>query len=128
MIAWGVQLEYLILFFLFFMYMSVGLCCLCCDCAGQPSSSSGFVDFVSALHAKRGDRDPLLVHCSAGVGRTGMFITMETALCMMDANEPVFPLELVQKIRDQRPMVIQTAVSLLTCKMVNESIRTSFIL
>ncbi|XP_065194384.1 tyrosine-protein phosphatase non-receptor type 4-like [Sycon ciliatum] len=76
---------------------------------GQPSSSSGFVDFVSALHAKRGDRDPLLVHCSAGVGRTGMFITMETALCMMDANEPVFPLELVQKIRDQRPMVIQTA-------------------
>ena len=53
---------------------------------------------------------PLL---SAGVGRTGMYIVMETALAMMNKLEPVYPLEIVQNVRDQRPMVIQTSVRFL---------------
>jgi len=49
--------------------------------------------------------------CSAGIGRTGVLITMETAMCQIEANQPVYPLNIVRLMRDQRAMLIQTAVS-----------------
>lgn len=48
---------------------------------------------------------------SAGIGRTGVLITMETAMCLVEANQPVYPLSIVRQMRDQRAMLIQTAVS-----------------
>ena len=51
------------------------------------------------------------VYCSAGIGRTGVLITMETAMCLIEANQPVYPLSTVRQMRDQRAMLIQTAVS-----------------
>lgn len=47
---------------------------------------------------------------SAGIGRTGVLITMETALCLMECGQPVYPLEIVKTMRDQRAMMIQTPV------------------
>ena len=47
---------------------------------------------------------------SAGVGRTGVFILVDTALCMLQTTVSVFPLDLLRIIRDQRPMMIQNAV------------------
>ena len=55
--------------------------------------------------------EPTVVHCSAGIGRTGVLILMETAQCLIEANEPVYPLDIVRSMRDQRAMMIQTAVS-----------------
>jgi len=49
---------------------------------------------------------------SAGIGRTGVLITMETAMCLIEANQPVCPLNIVRQMRDQRAMLIQTSVSL----------------
>ena len=51
---------------------------------------------------------PLL---SAGIGRTGVFILMETALCKMEVLEPIYPLDVVRIMRDQRGMLVQTPVS-----------------
>ena len=36
---------------------------------------------------------------------------METAMCLIEANQPVYPLDIVRQMRDQRAMLIQTAVS-----------------
>lgn len=47
---------------------------------------------------------------SAGIGRTGVLITMETALSLLDEGQPVFPLDIVKTLRDQRPMMVQTTV------------------
>lgn len=47
---------------------------------------------------------------SAGIGRTGVLITMETALCLMESGQPVYPLDIVRTMRDQRAMMIQTPV------------------
>ena len=55
--------------------------------------------------------EPTIVHCSAGIGRTGVLILMETAQCLIEANEPVYPLDVVRSMRDQRAMMIQTSVS-----------------
>uniref|UniRef100_A0A3P8RLP9 Uncharacterized protein n=1 Tax=Amphiprion percula TaxID=161767 RepID=A0A3P8RLP9_AMPPE len=51
---------------------------------------------------------PMVVHCSAGIGRTGVLITMETALCLMECGQPVYPRDIVRTMRDHRAMMIQT--------------------
>lgn len=47
---------------------------------------------------------------SAGIGRTGVLITMETALSLLDKGLPVSPLDIVKTLRDQRAMMVQTTV------------------
>lgn len=56
---------------------------------------------------------PGLCFCppSAGIGRTGVLVTMETAMCLTERNLPVYPLDIVRKMRDQRAMMVQTSVS-----------------
>ncbi|KAI4574903.1 hypothetical protein MJG53_002844 [Ovis ammon polii x Ovis aries] len=49
-----------------------------------------------------------LLCSSAGIGRTGVLITMETAMCLIECNQPVYPLDIVRTMRDQRAMMIQT--------------------
>lgn len=50
---------------------------------------------------------PVIVHCSAGIGRTGVLILMDTALALMEAKEPVYPLDIVRTMRDQRACMVQ---------------------
>ncbi|CEF65493.1 Protein-tyrosine phosphatase, receptor/non-receptor type domain and FERM domain and Protein-tyrosine/Dual specificity phosphatase domain and PDZ domain and Protein-tyrosine phosphatase, catalytic domain and Pleckstrin homology-like domain and FERM/acyl-CoA-binding protein, 3-helical bundle domain and FERM adjacent (FA) domain and FERM, N-terminal domain and FERM, C-terminal PH-like domain and FERM central domain and Band 4.1 domain and Band 4.1 family-containing protein [Strongyloides ratti] len=76
---------------------------------GVPEDSKHFLDFVEEVRKTRhGSVDPMVVHCSAGIGRTGVLILMETAACKIEANEPIYPIEIVRKMRDQRAMLIQT--------------------
>ncbi|XP_066435194.1 tyrosine-protein phosphatase non-receptor type 3 isoform X2 [Eleutherodactylus coqui] len=77
---------------------------------GVPDESSDFLDFVTCVRQKREDNRAILVHCSAGIGRTGVLITMETAMCLMERNQPVYPLDIVRQMRDQRPMMVQTSI------------------
>ena len=79
---------------------------------GVPDDASDFLDFVQRVrHRRSGMTEPTIVHCSAGIGRTGVLITMETAMCLIEANQPVYPLDIVRQMRDQRAMLIQTSVS-----------------
>lgn len=76
---------------------------------GVPDDSSDFLDFVLRVRQRRVNMDvPTIVHCSAGIGRTGVLITMETAMCLIETNDPIYPLDIVRKMRDQRAMLIQT--------------------
>nr|NP_001027610.1 tyrosine phosphatase [Ciona intestinalis]BAB00633.1 tyrosine phosphatase [Ciona intestinalis] len=76
---------------------------------GVPDDSSDFLDFVLRVRQNRvGMAIPSTVHCSAGIGRTGVLITMETAMCLIEANQPVYPIEIARAMRDQRAMMIQT--------------------
>ena len=49
-----------------------------------------------------------LVFLFSGIGRTGVLILMESALYLIEANQPVYPLELTRIMRDQRASMIQT--------------------
>uniref|UniRef100_A0A087YGR2 protein-tyrosine-phosphatase n=1 Tax=Poecilia formosa TaxID=48698 RepID=A0A087YGR2_POEFO len=75
---------------------------------GVPDDPSDFLLFISSVRERRKATEPLMVHCSAGIGRTGVLITMETALSLIDAGRPVFPLDIVKTLRDQRAMMVQT--------------------
>ncbi|XP_074186909.1 tyrosine-protein phosphatase non-receptor type 3 isoform X2 [Rhinolophus sinicus] len=76
---------------------------------GVPDDSSDFLEFVNCVKSLRVDAEPVLVHCSAGIGRTGVLVTMETAMCLIERNLPVYPLDIVRKMRDQRAMMVQTS-------------------
>jgi len=76
---------------------------------GVPENPDHFIDFVDEVRRMRnGSLDPIIVHCSAGIGRTGVLILMETAACLIESNEPVYALDIVRTMRDQRAMLIQT--------------------
>ncbi|XP_070767375.1 tyrosine-protein phosphatase non-receptor type 3 [Enoplosus armatus] len=75
---------------------------------GVPDDPSDFLLFISSVRERRRGEEPLMVHCSAGIGRTGVLITMETALTLLDEGRPVFPLDIVKTLRDQRAMMVQT--------------------
>ncbi|XP_033958621.1 tyrosine-protein phosphatase non-receptor type 3 [Pseudochaenichthys georgianus] len=75
---------------------------------GVPDDPSDFLLFISSVRERRRGEEPLMVHCSAGIGRTGVLITMETALAQLDGGQPVFPLDIVKTVRDQRAMMVQT--------------------
>ncbi|XP_012862265.2 tyrosine-protein phosphatase non-receptor type 3 [Echinops telfairi] len=76
---------------------------------GVPDDSSDFLEFVNYMRSLRVDSEPVLVHCSAGIGRTGVLVTMETAMCLIERKLPVCPLDIVRRMRDQRAMMVQTS-------------------
>lgn len=76
---------------------------------GVPEDSSDFLDFVKSVRSMRQESVPLMVHCSAGIGRTGVLITMETAMTLMEKEKPVYPLEVITLMREQRAMLVQTS-------------------
>ncbi|XP_050294337.1 tyrosine-protein phosphatase non-receptor type 4 isoform X2 [Anthonomus grandis grandis] len=76
---------------------------------GVPDSPQQFLKFTQDVRKYRHKDKPVIVHCSAGIGRTGVLVLMETALCLMEAEEPIYPLEIVKTMREQRAMMIQNA-------------------
>lgn len=81
---------------------------------GVPDSPNQFLIFTEKVRELRSDDQaeaPIVVHCSAGIGRTGVLVLMETALDLIEANEAIYPLEIVKTMREQRAMMIQNAVS-----------------
>jgi len=50
-------------------------------------------------------------HFSAGVGRTGVFIGLVTAVHKMKADQTFHALNIVKEMRDQRGGCVQTTVS-----------------
>ncbi|CAH8567498.1 unnamed protein product [Schistosoma rodhaini] len=76
---------------------------------GVPNDTDQLISFVEQVQRIRGkSQTPIVVHCSAGIGRTGVLIAIETSINLMECNYPVKPLELVQRMREHRAMLIQT--------------------
>ena len=53
---------------------------------------------------------PLMVHCSAGIGRTGVFILLETSLAHFQGNTVADLGETLKRMREQRMGMVQTEV------------------
>lgn len=73
---------------------------------GSPATNS-FLELTKAV-GQTSKEKPIIVHCSAGLGRSGVFITVHTALeCFRDKRK-VDIKDIASKMRNQREGMIQS--------------------
>uniref|UniRef100_A0A672SFI5 Receptor-type tyrosine-protein phosphatase epsilon n=1 Tax=Sinocyclocheilus grahami TaxID=75366 RepID=A0A672SFI5_SINGR len=76
---------------------------------GVPFSPIGMLKFLKKVkQVNPSYAGPIVVHCSAGVGRTGTFIVIDALIDMMYAEKKVDVFGFVSRIREQRSQLIQT--------------------
>ncbi|KAG1688657.1 Tyrosine-protein phosphatase 69D [Nymphon striatum] len=68
----------------------------------QPSWLLRFIKRVNENHCP--DRGPILVHCSAGVGRTGTFVAIDSLLQMMEEEGKLDVFSCVANLRKDRKL------------------------
>ena len=79
---------------------------------GVPDSVSPMMKFHQlVMKTFQGKRGPMLVHCSAGVGRTGTFIGVDLALEQANDKGEVDIDGIVTRLRQQRTKMIQNQVT-----------------
>ncbi|XP_078233149.1 receptor-type tyrosine-protein phosphatase H [Pogona vitticeps] len=67
-----------------------------------------FRDLVREHIEQHEESGPALIHCSAGVGRTGTFIALDSLLRQAQDNGEIGVFSFVQRLRMNRPLMIQT--------------------
>uniref|UniRef100_A0A0R4J080 Tyrosine-protein phosphatase non-receptor type n=1 Tax=Mus musculus TaxID=10090 RepID=A0A0R4J080_MOUSE len=86
---------------------------------GCPEDVQGFLSYLeeiqsvrrhtnSVLEGIRTRHPPIVVHCSAGVGRTGVVILSELMIYCLEHNEKVEVPTMLRFLREQRMFMIQT--------------------
>ncbi|KAH6637695.1 protein-tyrosine phosphatase-like protein [Boeremia exigua] len=83
----------------------------------EGADKSALLKMVELSRQKNSDNstNPRIVHCSAGIGRSGTFIALDWLIqeldegsldSLADDDDPVF--RVVEMLRDQRPMMVQS--------------------
>lgn len=78
---------------------------------GVPRSGESLIDFIGQVHKTKdqfGQEGPITVHCSAGVGRTGVFLALSIVLDRMRSEGTIDLFQTVRLLRMQRPCMVQT--------------------
>uniref|UniRef100_A0A803SVL0 protein-tyrosine-phosphatase n=1 Tax=Anolis carolinensis TaxID=28377 RepID=A0A803SVL0_ANOCA len=76
---------------------------------GVPFTPIGMLKFLKKVKSLNPTHaGPIVVHCSAGVGRTGTFVVIDAMIDMMHAEQKIDIFDFVARIRNQRPQMVQT--------------------
>ncbi|KAM4625543.1 tyrosine-protein phosphatase non-receptor type 21 [Polymixia lowei] len=85
---------------------------------GCPEDFKGFLTYLEEIQSVRRHTNsisdpkntnlPVLVHCSAGVGRTGVVILSEIMIACLEHNEMLDVPTVLSMLRQQRMMMVQT--------------------
>uniref|UniRef100_A0A8C4Q2D2 protein-tyrosine-phosphatase n=1 Tax=Eptatretus burgeri TaxID=7764 RepID=A0A8C4Q2D2_EPTBU len=80
---------------------------------GVPNTTTQLIDFVSVVRTdliRTEMSKSTVVHCSAGVGRTGTFIALDQAIQQIEEEDMVELNTIVKNMRRNRCMMVQTEV------------------
>lgn len=74
-----------------------------------PDDSSRLLRFIQQVTPVTVEIEkPILVHCSAGIGRTGVYIAIDRQLRLLNNNKDINIFECCQDMRSNRPWMVQT--------------------
>ena len=74
-------------------------------------AADNFIDFITQVHKTKeqfGQEGPITVHCTCGIGRTGIFICLSIILERIQNEGVIDMFEVVRTLRTQRPGMIQS--------------------
>ncbi|NXH29211.1 PTPRQ phosphatase, partial [Myiagra hebetior] len=75
---------------------------------GVPETTAPIIHFVKLIRASRAhDSTPMVVHCSAGVGRTGVYIALDHLTQHINDHDFVDIYGLVAELRSERMCMVQ---------------------
>uniref|UniRef100_A0A3P8X2G6 protein-tyrosine-phosphatase n=1 Tax=Cynoglossus semilaevis TaxID=244447 RepID=A0A3P8X2G6_CYNSE len=81
---------------------------------GVPQQPGGVLSFLTQVNRKQAecpDAGPIIVHCSAGIGRTGTIMVIDMILKTIDAQGLDVDIDIpkyIQMVREQRSGMVQT--------------------
>jgi protein tyrosine phosphatase len=76
---------------------------------GTPKLAAPLLNFLRAVHSSNPpDAGPILVHCSAGVGRSGTVICIDYCLAKLKADRVIDVRGFVSRMREHRNYMVQT--------------------
>lgn len=78
-----------------------------------PTSNEDLLTFIDNVR-KAPKQMPVLVHCSAGIGRTGVYIGLDILLNKLEAESIIDVHATVQNLRKARPNMVQNYDQYLT--------------
>ncbi|XP_064639301.1 tyrosine-protein phosphatase non-receptor type 13-like isoform X2 [Lineus longissimus] len=81
---------------------------------GTPSSARPLLQYIQLMHLYH-TTGPIVVHCSAGIGRTGALLTIDLVLAHMEKDLKFEIPSLVKELREQRQGMIQTKDQYVFC-------------
>jgi len=99
---------------------------------GVPVSTTAFLELAEKADIANETKGPILVHCSAGIGRTGTFCTIHSTLKKVELELKEHPDEVpkiniaeeVLALRKQRPNMVQTVEQYEFCYLaINDGIK-----
>ncbi|XP_034786442.1 tyrosine-protein phosphatase non-receptor type 20 isoform X17 [Pan paniscus] len=74
---------------------------------GTPASADSFIKYIR--YARKSHlTGPMVVHCSAGIGRTGVFLCVDVVFCAIVKNCSFNIMDIVAQMREQRSGMVQT--------------------
>ena len=75
---------------------------------GVPSSGMAILRLLKMIQTGAMSSGPAVVHCSAGIGRTGTLVAIETAIQRLWKGHNINFKDIVQQMRNQRACMMQT--------------------
>ncbi|XP_063963207.1 receptor-type tyrosine-protein phosphatase delta-like [Lytechinus pictus] len=76
---------------------------------GLPLSATPLLEFITQVKEfEAKPSGPTIVHCSAGVGRTGTYITIDSMMDMAAREQQVNVLDFIYRMRTKRVKMVQT--------------------
>ncbi|CAF5097767.1 unnamed protein product, partial [Rotaria sp. Silwood1] len=84
------------------------------DEAQLPLDTKSFIDFINVANSFRrhyGETNPCLVHCTAGIGRTGIFILIHVMIQCITFNKKVSVASVLKVMREHRMSLVDRTYS-----------------
>lgn len=85
---------------------------------GSPSTGTELINLIALVQKAQLSVEisgPILIHCSGGVGRTGVFIAVCTSIEKLRSNDVIDIFQTVRQLRLQRVAMVQTLDQYIFC-------------
>lgn len=92
-----------------------------------PEHPHGIIKFIKRINEVYSlDKGSILIHCSAGVGRTGTLVALDSLFQQFNEEHQVAVFNTIVDLRHQRNFLVQSLVCIHCCKVYDKNLSYCF--